>query len=97
MGAPNKPFRSLVKGSKVKPGEKEVEFKIAPKPKEEPKIDPALEITPSTEKKKVEEPLSEYQIVTPDPKETGKTPESKPNAKAKKKIKSSDKLEELTD
>lgn len=102
MGAPNKPFRSLVKGSKIKPGQEEVEFKIKPKPPEEPKIDPALEITPSTppKKKTLEEPLSEYQIVTPGAKPSEAMQESKSISNPKKKSKpstSSDKLEELTD
>ncbi len=103
-GAPNKAFRSLIKGTRVAPGKDEIQFKVKPKPPEEPKIDPALEITPSETLSPVrenpDEPLSEYQIGAPDEKgsagslNNSKFPKEK-NKPSKPNI-SSDKLEELT-
>jgi len=105
-GASNKPFKPAIKGVKIAPGkEEQIQIKLKPKPPEPPKIDPALEITPSdtdpNTKNKVEEPLSEYQILTPDPKENARPAERAGQSPAQKKkpktLSPSDKLEELTD
>lgn len=50
-GTPNKPFKPTLKGKKVEKGSEEIEFKIKPKAPVAPKIDPALEISPSEPEK----------------------------------------------
>lgn len=47
LGEPNLPFKPRIKGVKIDRADADIDLKLTPKPPIEPKIDPALELTPT--------------------------------------------------